>query len=189
MVQLGPDTYNARWDACSGYHRTDGSIMGFSHTHLSGTGIGDMLDVLVVPTRGPLELDPGKLDDPDKGYRQRFSEEHAEPGYYRVKLESGRARRADRDRAHRAPPLSFPEGRRAHLIDFAHMIIDVWDKGIIVDQASLAIDADGMLTGSRRVHRWAKGRHIHFAMQLSRQPSRVEFFGDDNKPAPPGRRA
>jgi predicted alpha-1,2-mannosidase len=186
MVQLGPDTDNARWDACSGYHRTDGSIMGFSHTHLSGTGIGDMLDVLVVPTRGPLELDPGKLDDPDKGYRQRFSEEHAEPGYYRVKLESGVLAEltvTERTGLHR---YHFPKGAGHILIDFAHMIIDVWDKGIIVDQASLAIDPDGVLTGSRRVHRWAKGRHVHFAMQLSRKPSRVEFFGDDNKPAPAG---
>ena len=184
MVQLGPDTDNSRWDACSGYHRTDGSIMGFSHTHLSGTGIGDMLDVLVVPTRGPLQLDPGKLDDPDKGYRQRFSEEHAEPGYYRVKLESGVLAEltvTERTGLHR---YHFPQGPGHILIDFAHMILDVWDKGTIVDRASLAFDGrTGMLTGSRRVHRWAKGRHIHFAMQLSRSPSRVQFFGDDNKPA------
>ncbi|MCX8475187.1 MAG: GH92 family glycosyl hydrolase [Sphingomonas sp.] len=186
MVQLGPDTDNSRWDACSGYHRTDGSIMGFSHTHLSGTGIGDMLDVLVVPTRGPLELDPGKLDDPDKGYRQRFSEEHAEPGYYRVKLESGVLAEltvTERTGLHR---YHFPKGPGHILIDFAHMIHDVWDKGIIVDQASLAIDESGTLTGSRRVHRWAKGRNVHFALQLSRPPSRVQFFGDDNKPAPAG---
>ena len=65
MVQLGPDTNNARWDACSGYHVSDGSIMGFSHTHLSGTGIGDMLDVLVVPTRGPLRLQPGAVATPN----------------------------------------------------------------------------------------------------------------------------
>ena len=144
MVQLSPDTDNSRWDACSGYHRTDTSIMGFSHTHLSGTGIGDMLDVLVVPTRGPLELDPGKLDDPDKGYRQRFSEEHAEPGYYRVKLESGvlaELTATERTGLHR---YHFPAGAGHILIDFAHMIIDVWDKGIIVDRASLAIDANGM---------------------------------------------
>ena len=186
MVQLSPDTDNSRWDACSGYHRTDGSIMGFSHTHLSGTGIGDMLDVLVVPTRGKLELDPGKLDNPDLGYRQRFSEEHAEPGYYRVKLESGvlaELTATERTGLHR---YHFPGGAGHILIDFAHMILDVWDKGTIVDRASLAIDDAGMLTGSRRVHRWAKGREIHFALQLSRKPSRAEFFGDDNKPAPAG---
>ena len=51
MVQLSPDTNTHGWDACSGYHKKDGSIMGFRHTHLSGTAIGDILDVLVVPTR------------------------------------------------------------------------------------------------------------------------------------------
>ena len=49
MVQLSPDTYNDDWDWCSGYHNSDTTIMGFSHTHLSGTGCGDLLDFLVVP--------------------------------------------------------------------------------------------------------------------------------------------
>ncbi|WHU03206.1 GH92 family glycosyl hydrolase [Sphingomonas sp. NIBR02145] len=186
MAQLSPDTDNARWDACSGYHRSDTSIMGFSHTHLSGTGIGDMLDVLAVPTRGPLQLDPGTLENPDLGYRQRFSEEAAEPGYYRVKLESGVLAEltvTERTGLHR---YHFPSGAGHILVDFAHMIRDVWDKGVTLDNASLQLDANFMLTGSRRVHRWAKGRMIHFAMQLSRKPDRVEFFGDDNKPAPKG---
>jgi predicted alpha-1,2-mannosidase len=186
MVQLGPDTDNARWDACSGYHRDDGSIMGFSHTHLSGTGIGDMLDVLVVPTRGPLKLVPGALDKPDEGYRQRFTEELAEPGYYRVRLESGVLAEltvTERTGQHR---YHFPAGEGHILIDLAHMIADVWDKGILIDEASLTLDADGLLTGSRRVHRWAKGRRIHFAMRLSRRPDRVAFFGDGDVPAAKG---
>lgn len=186
MVQLGPDTDNSRWDACSGYHRDDESIMGFSHTHLSGTGIGDMLDVLVVPTRGPLQLTPGKLGKPEDGYRQRFSDEHAEPGYYRVKLESGVLAEltvTERTGLHR---YRFPAGAGHILIDFAHMIMDVWDKGTLIDEASLQLDADGLLTGSRRVHRWAKGRRIHFAMRLSRKPDRVAFFGDEDKPAAKG---
>jgi len=183
MVQLSPDTDNARWDACSGFHRSDGSIMGFSHTHLSGTGIGDMLDVLVVPTRGTLELEPGALDGSTKGYRQLFSDEHAEPGYYRVRLESGvlaELTATERTGLHR---YHFPAGPGHILIDFVHMIRDPWDKGVTVDNASLALDPAGMLTGSRRVHRWAKGREIHFALQLSRNPDRVQFFGDDNVPA------
>ncbi|NEL41846.1 MAG: alpha-mannosidase, partial [Xanthomonas perforans] len=72
MVQLSPDTYNAVWDSCSGYHESDGSIMGFSHTHLSGTGIGDMLDFLLVPATGEVKLVPGALDAPDSGYRSRY---------------------------------------------------------------------------------------------------------------------
>lgn len=186
MAQLSPDTDNARWDACSGYHDTDGSIMGFSHTHLSGTGIGDMLDVLVVPTRGKLELTPGKLGSPDAGYRQRFTDEFAEPGYYRVRLESGVQAEltvTERCGLHR---YRFPSGPGHILIDFAHMILDDWDTGALIEQASLLLQPDGMLTGHRQVNRWAKGRHIHFAMELSRKPDRVQFFDDGDTPAMEG---
>ena len=183
MAQLGPDTNNIGWDACSGYHRDDRSIMGFSHTHLSGTGIGDMLDVLVVPTRQPLRLAPGPVGEPDLGYRQRFSDELAEPGYYRVRLESGVQAEltvTERCGLHR---YRFARGPAHILIDFAHAIHDKSDTGTLIEDASLALDPDGTLTGSRRVNRWAKGRRIHFAMQLSRKPSRIQFFGDDDAPA------
>ncbi len=189
MVQLSPDTDVERWDACSGYHRTDTSIMGFSHTHLSGTGIGDMLDVLVVPTCGPVQLLPGPLDDPDAGYRQRFSAEHAEPGYYRVALESGvRAELTVTERTgyHR---YSFPAGAGHILVDLSHLILDKSDAAPLVTDAVLTLDPDGTLTGGRTVHRWAKGRRIHFAMQLSRRPDRIVFYGDGDAPQPAGTRA
>ncbi|WHO39868.1 GH92 family glycosyl hydrolase [Sphingobium sp. AP49] len=189
MVQLGPDTNNAGWDACSGYHVDDGSIMGFSHTHLSGTGIGDMLDVLVVPTRGPLQLQPGPVGKPDEGYRQRFSDEHAEPGYYRVKLESGVLAEltvTERTGLHR---YHFPDGPGHILIDFAHCKQEKPDELIRIENASLDLAEDGTLTGSRQVFRWAEGRRIHFALQMSRKPDRVAFFGDGDKPLPDGARS
>jgi predicted alpha-1,2-mannosidase len=185
-VQLSPDTNTVGWDASSGYHQSDRSIMGFSHTHLSGTGVGDMLDILVVPTTGPLMLVPGTPDHPEAGYRQRYSDEHAEPGYYRVRLESGVAAEltvTERTGLHR---YLFPNGPGHILIDFAHAQQDKPEEPTRVDDASLAIDADGMVTGTRRVFRWAAGRHIHFAMMLSRKPDRVQFFGDDDAPAPAG---
>lgn len=186
MVQLSPDTNIAGWDACSGYHQSDGSIMGFSHTHLSGTGVGDMLDVLVVPTTGPLKLTPGTPEHPETGYRQRYSEEHAEPGYYRVRLESGVSAEltvTERTGLHR---YLFPKGSGHILIDFAHCKQEKADELIDIKDASLAIDADGTLTGSRQVFRWAAGRRIHFAMMLSRKPDRVQFFGDGDAPAAKG---
>ncbi|MGK6323205.1 GH92 family glycosyl hydrolase [Sphingomonas sp. DT-51] len=189
MVQLSPDTNNFGWDACSGYHQSDRSIMGFSHTHLSGTGIGDMLDVLVVPTRGPLKLVPGTTQAPDAGYRQRYSDEHAEPGYYRVRLESGvlaELTATERTGLHR---YTFLKGAGHVLIDFAHCKQESEHELIRIEDASLALDADGMLTGSRQVFRWAEGRRIHFAMQLSRRPDRVEFYGDDDRPAAAGARS
>src|ERR1043166_5512877 len=81
MVQLSPDTWNGDWDHCSGYHISDTSIMGFSHTHLSGTGASDLLDVLLMPCAGPVRTEPGSRENPSEGYRSRFSHEaeRAEP--------------------------------------------------------------------------------------------------------------
>jgi putative alpha-1,2-mannosidase len=89
MVQLSPDTRTLGWDACGGYHYSDSSIIGFSHTHLSGTGIGDLGDFLFMPFSGKYKIEPGSPDNPDSGYRSRFShaDEKASPGYYAVFLE------------------------------------------------------------------------------------------------------
>ncbi len=89
MVQLSPDTRTLGWDACGGYHYSDSSIIGFSHTHLSGTGISDLGDFLVMPFSGQAKVVPGKPENPDEGYRSRFSHnnEKAEPGYYSVILD------------------------------------------------------------------------------------------------------
>ena len=92
MVQLSPDTGVRGWDWCSGYHSSDESILGFSHTHLSGTGIADYGDILFVPTVGDVKLKPGSKKHPERGYRSRFRHdtEVASPGYYAVLLhESG----------------------------------------------------------------------------------------------------
>src|SRR3984885_6108724 len=88
-VQLSPDTFNSGWDWCSGYHASDSSIMGFSHTHLSGTGCGDLLDALLMPCVGDVKLVPGTRENPESGYRSRFSHEDevSRPGYYSVRLQ------------------------------------------------------------------------------------------------------
>ncbi len=98
-VQLSPDTdtvpHNVRgvyqpevYRYCAGYRYSDPTIVGFSHTHFSGTGHSDLGDILVMPTTGALRLNPGTASDPDSGYRSRFSHdtEHAEPGLYEVTL-------------------------------------------------------------------------------------------------------
>jgi len=89
MVQLSPDTRKDNWDACSGYHYSDSTIMGFSHTHLSGTGVGDYGDIRFMPTSGEIQVDPGTEENPESGYRSRFKHktEKAAPGFYSVKLE------------------------------------------------------------------------------------------------------
>jgi putative alpha-1,2-mannosidase len=83
-VQLSPDTYNDGWDWCSGYHVSDTSIMGFSHTHLSGTGCGDLLDFLVMAGTGTARIVPGTRENANEGYRSRFNHEDEiiSPSYY-----------------------------------------------------------------------------------------------------------
>ncbi|AAM42166.1 GH92 family glycosyl hydrolase [Xanthomonas campestris] len=183
MVQLSPDTYNAVWDSCSGYHESDGSIMGFSHTHLSGTGIGDMLDVLLVPATGEVKLVPGPLDDPDAGYRSRYdhADEAASPGYYRVRLKDSGVHaeltataRAGLHRYH------FPKGKPAHvLLDLCHGMQDKPGIATRVSDAQLRVVDAQTITGGRRVYQWAKGRYIYFAMRLSRPFEKVQLYNED----------
>ena len=168
MVAVGPDTFNDGWDWCSGYHYSDGSIMGFSHTHLSGTGIGDMLDVLVMPGTGPAKLVPGTREKPEEGYRSRFShaEEKAEPGYYSVMLKdySIRAELSATERAgiHR---YTFPQS------DSSHFIVDLihgYGQPSRVRAAELRIVDSTTIVGGRTVNGWARGRRIFFAMKFSK---------------------
>ena len=94
MVQLSPDNGQSGWDWVSGYHYSDSVIVGFSHTHLSGTGIGDLCDVLVMPVVGPVDLGRAWKTREDRAYASRFSHasEIAEPGYYAVTLDDSKVR-------------------------------------------------------------------------------------------------
>ena len=124
MVQLSPDTGLEGWDWCSGYHYSDNSIIGFSHTHLSGTGRSDLMDVMLMPFVGDVKLQAGTKENPDWGYRSRFShdEEWASPGYYKVNLKDydimAELTVSPRCGIHR---YTFPENINSHIIlDFIH---------------------------------------------------------------------
>jgi predicted alpha-1,2-mannosidase len=178
MVQLSPDTFNKGWDWCSGYNYSDSSIMGFSHTHLSGTGIGDMLDFLIMPGTGPVKTIPGTRENPDEGYRSRFSheDEKAAPGYYSVTLLDYRIHAeltaTERAGLHR---YTFPADQTSHFIlDLDHGYAD--GPGV-VQWASLKLKGDTIL-GGKSTLRWAKGREIYFAMKFSRPWDKVEILVD-----------
>src|SRR6478672_11927532 len=102
-VQLSPDTdqqphningkYNRNaYKYCAGYNYDDREIVGFSHTHFSGTGHSDLGDFLIMPTTGALQLEPGDKNNPKSGFRSAFSHasEVSEPNYYKVLLEDDR---------------------------------------------------------------------------------------------------
>lgn len=167
MVQLSPDTLDEGWDWCSGYHYSDSSIMGFSHTHLSGTGASDMLDILLMPGTGPAKTLPGARENPGEGYRSRFSHEDeiAEVGYYSVLLRDYhiRAELAATERAgiHR---YTFPKS------DSSHFILDLHHRwgGYKILSSELKILGDDTIVGGRSVNGWAPGRQIYFAMKFSK---------------------
>lgn len=182
MVQLSPDTDVARWDACSGYHYDDRSILGFSHTHLSGTGIGDMLDVLVVPAIGAVRLSPGTLEKPENGYRARFdhADERASPGYYRVLLKE-RGIEAELTVSKRAGlhRYRFNRSDDGHLlIDLCHAIRSPAEAPRIL-AASLRVVGDDTLVGWRRTDQWAKGRVQYFALKVSRPFALAQLYSND----------
>ncbi len=183
-VQLSPDTFNDEWDWCSGYHLSDTSIMGFSHTHLSGTGCGDLLDFLVMAGVGPVKLVPGPRSNPEQGYRSRFShaDEVSEPGYYSVLLKDPNVRveltSTERTGIHR---YTFPASEDAWLIvDLNHSYLTRGESSVY--SAELTQPAPGTLAGAHVTRAWGQGRHCCFTLQVSKTPSKIEFFSDD-KPA------
>ncbi|AXC14898.1 Alpha-1,2-mannosidase [Acidisarcina polymorpha] len=160
--------------------------MGFSHTHLSGTGCGDLLDFLVMPGTGESKIVPGPRSNPDAGYRSRFShdDEHAEPGFYSVLLKDYgiRAELTATERAglHR---YTFPAGNGAP--STGHIIVDLehsyaYNGHSAVVTASLAHVAPATLAGGHTTKAWGDGRQIYFTMQFSQQPTRTVFYQDSN---------
>ena len=162
MVQLSPDTRLTGWDGCSGYHYSDHIIYGFSHTHLSGTGIPDYGDILLMPTTGEFHFEAAP-DEPDRGYASRFSHQNetARPGYYSVKLDDdnilAELTTTTRVGFHR---YSFPKTDRANIIlDLAHR-----DK--VLDSAITIVDKTHV-EGFRRSESWAKDQYVYFVIEFS----------------------
>ncbi|MBR5384689.1 MAG: GH92 family glycosyl hydrolase [Bacteroidales bacterium] len=124
MVSPGPDTGLGDWTHCSGYHYDDNSILGFSQTHMSGTGCPDMCDLMLIPVTGGPKWEPGTAGDPESGYRSRFSHENetASPGFYSVLLDDYGIR-CEVTTTDRCPfyRFSYPQGANAGLLfDMTH---------------------------------------------------------------------
>ncbi len=180
MVQLSPDTdtvpystgqgYNkAVYAYCAGYQYNDKTICGFSHTHFSGTGHSDLGDFLLMPTTGPLKLNPGTRDNPDSGYRSRFSHEResASPGYYSVMLDDyqifAELTATERVGFHR---FTYNKAGETNLVlDMTAGIYNYPGKNI---WQFVRVENDTLITGYRQTRGWARTRTIYFAMVLSK---------------------
>ena len=161
MVQLSPDTRLLGWDACSGYYYDDTSIMGFTHTHLSGTGIGDYGDILFMPVVGEKPLIAGTAENPDEGYRSRFSheQESARPGYYQVLLQDDSINveltatlRAGLQR------YTYPKASDARLIVDMEPTIHGHQHPV----TQIRVVNDSTIAGMKYTVGWAKHHYVYF---------------------------
>ncbi len=166
-VQLSPDTRRGNWDACSGYHYSDSTIIGFSHTHLSGTGCIDLGDILLHPMITDIQKrNDGYLFDPIPFSHKN---EQASVGYYAVKLENGIKAELTATQHVGVHRYMFPaEGKPKIVVDLAHLL-----DNETINEASLLI-GDSEISGMRTTSGWVANQHIYFVAQFS-QPFNAEL--------------
>ena len=182
MVQLGPTSIPQDWDWCSGYHDSDSTVIGFSHTHLSGTGIGDLFDITVMPvTRADLTYARGKENDPESGlwsYADR-TKEIARPGYYSVPLTrygiTAELTATNRVGVHR---YTFPASEQAGIV------IDLMNGGCWDRPTDTFIEpcADNAVRGYRFSRGWADDQKVYFYAEFSRPYKDLNIHSIDYKP-------
>jgi len=179
-VQLSPETdtiaysLNGKYNGdvykyCAGYQYEDKTIVGFSHTHFSGTGHSDLGDFLIMPTTGKLQLNPGVASKPLSGYRSAFSHstEKAEPAYYSVMLEDHKIK-AELTATTRVGmhQYTFPKSDEAHIIlDLTSGIYNYDKKNV---WTFVRVENDTLITGYRQTNGWARTRTVYFAMSFSK---------------------
>lgn len=176
MMQFSPDTDMELWEAAAGYKASDSSIIGFSLTHLNGTGIPDLGDFLFTPVVGTPKLIPGSKANPDSGYRSRYShlDEKSKPGYYQVRLTRYNVNVeltiADKSGIMR---LTFPKSDSSFILtDLTHVLR--WN----VVWSNIRVENDSTITGSHIVNGWGKERHLFFAAKYSRPFDDYKIMND-----------
>ncbi|WP_323789247.1 GH92 family glycosyl hydrolase [Psychroserpens sp.] len=169
MMQLSPDTRLDGWDGCSGYHYSDDYIYGFSHTHLSGTGVSDYGDILLMPTN-LINFNNGSDGKP--GYRAHFSHDNeiAEPGYYKVLLDSTNIEVeltvSKRSGIHK---YKFPSS------DNQYVVLDLEHRDELLDYKIQMLN-DSTLTGFRHSKAWATDQRLFYTIQFSESIKDITYL-------------
>ncbi|MDH7444874.1 GH92 family glycosyl hydrolase [Aquimarina sp. 2201CG14-23] len=176
MMQLSPDTRLDGWDGCSGYHYSDSYIYGFSHTHLSGTGVSDYGDILLMPTN---EIHFNNGADGKKGYRAHFSHdnEEASPGYYKVHLDSTNIEVA----------LTVTQRAGMHKYVFPNrerqiVILDLAHRDQVLDHA-IQLVSDTEIKGYRHSKAWAEKQLLYYHIKFSKPVKNTQSTEDGKKMA------
>ena len=181
MVQLGPTSIPQQWDWCSGYHDSDSTLIGFSHTHLSGTGIGDLFDITVMPVVGDVTYARGTEEDQQSGlwsYADR-SKEITRPGYYSVPLTRydilAEMTATNRVGLHR---YTFPSSTEAGIV-FDLENGGCWDKAT---ETFIEPCGDNAIRGYRYSKGWANAQRVYFYAEFSRPFTDIAIHSVDYMP-------
>jgi predicted alpha-1,2-mannosidase len=177
MLQVSPDNGISNWDWCSGYHYSDTVVVGFSHLHLSGTGIGDLADILFMPTNKDIDLTIQPASRDSVPYKSSYSHtnETATPGYYQVFLEDPKINveltTSERTAYHK---YTFAENdEQALIIDLGFAIN--WDKAT---KTAITIEDEYTISGYRFSTGWAKNQKVFFVAKFSKPISKHHLFAD-----------
>lgn len=174
-VQLGPANIFEGWDWCSAYNYASNTILGFTHTHLSGTGIGDLNDILVLPVTGKVPLKKITKEDMQNGYGSLFSHENevVKPGYYSVLL----------DRYKVKAELTATERVGFHKYTFnatdaSHILVDLadgvgWDRPM---ETFIKKTGNNTIVGYRHSKGWADDQRLYFAMEFSEPIAAIALY-------------
>lgn len=178
MVQLSPDNGLPGWDRIAGYFWPDSTIAGFSHTHLTGTGAGDMYDLLLMPTNSRFT----ESLTPEGDYRpySKFSHEREEasPGYYKVDLlSSGITAELTTTKRVGFHRYTFPKDEKSQIIlDLGYKLN--WDNPY---DTKITIENDSTISGYRKSNGWARDQHVYFVAQFSKAFASADLFDADLK--------
>ncbi|MCW0481298.1 GH92 family glycosyl hydrolase [Gaoshiqia sediminis] len=179
-VQLGPTNITQGWDWCSGYHYSDSTLIGFAHTHLSGTGIGDLGDILLMPVTGEYQIATGSPEKPEEGYVAFYNHDNevVKPGYYAVEIPrygvKAELTATERTGFHN---YQFSAGTDAHVL--INLVRGIgWDAPV---ESHMRLENDTLLTGYRFSKGWAEDQRIYFAAVFSKPVQSIVLFDDDKK--------
>ncbi len=178
-IQISPDTDRKYYDAASGYKYNHMTLLGFSLTHLSGTGIPDLGDFLFIPGTGEKKFIPGTHENPDEGYCSRYSHEQewASPNYYGVNLLDYNVKAEMTSGLHSGIlKFTFPESKESFvLLDMDHVL---WFN---TAWSQLRIEDDHTICGSKLVNGWGPERYVYFVAKFSK-PFKNSGLMQDGEP-------
>lgn len=175
-VQAGPDNYPKGWDWCSGYHYSDSILIGFAQTHLSGTGCGDLGDVLVMPFTGKIVSTPGTEKSPLSGWATKYThnDEKVKPGYYSIQLQKYNLT-AEITATERVAfyKYTFPASQEARI--GINLALGVTDSPV---ETHLKKVNATTYTGYRFSRGWANDQRLFFAVKLSKAAENLQLFNN-----------